>query len=139
MNMVLKTFLNNARYSFVIAKIATVFQTVMTLIIGFLLLLAVNGISYSWNLLIFSLLLDISFVCIHLIYRGSYSGKKVELRNVEKHILLWHVISSLLALFITSYIAFGGLQNTYEWMCLALSSWIVSLVSGVIFFIKKYY
>lgn len=136
--MTIKKFLYEQKYAYLIAKIAIVFQTTLTLIIGTLLVLLVCNINYPEIFLSGALVVDMLFVCTHLSYRGMYTGPKVTLQPFEKSTLIYHVISSVLALSLTSYIVLGGLDVTYERMCLALASWFVSLVTGVIFFYKKY-
>lgn len=136
--MLLNNFLSEPRYAYTIAKIAIVFQTVLTVCIGSLLLLTIVTPIYPKNLLISLLLLDILFVFAHLIYRKSYTGPKIILKPFEKKIIIYHILSSILALSLTLYIVCTGIDITYEWMCLALASWIFSLVTGIIFFYKKY-
>lgn len=136
--MTFKHFLSEPHYAFVIAKIAIVFQTILTIIIGTLLVLTVNAIEYPWIFLTSALLVDLLFVCTHLLYRGLYTGQKITLKSFEKKVLIYHVISSILALIITGYVVIIGIDTAYELMCSALASWLTSLVSGVIFFYKKY-
>jgi hypothetical protein len=136
--MSFKKFLSESKYAFLVAKIAIIFQTVFTVCIGSLLLTTIITPTYPKILLSFFLLFDILFVFLHLTYRRLYTGTKIVLKPFEKKVLIYHIISSMLALGITSYIVFAGIDNAYEWMCLALASWIVSLISGIIFFYKKY-
>lgn len=136
--MTSKEFLYEQKYAYLIAKIAIVFQTALTFIIGALLVLLVCNINYPEMFLSGALVVDVLFVCTHLSYRGVYTGPKVTLQPFEKSALIYHVISSVLALFLTSYIVLGGLDATYELMCLTLASWFVSLITGIIFFYKKY-
>lgn len=138
MYMTLKKFLNEQRYAFVIAEVAIIFQTVLTASISALLLLTVYDIRYPEFFLKVALLTDSLFVCVHLSYRVLYCGPKISFKRLEKKVLIYHIISSVLALSLTAYIVFRGIDNAFEVMCLALSSWGVSLVTGVLFFYKKY-
>ena len=136
--MIIKGFLNEQKYAFVIAKVAILFQTLCTLSIGTLLIRGVATGDGSHALLSSVLALDILFVCIHLSYRSFYTGPKITLLRFEKNALIHHIISSILALSVTLYIIIAGLSTMYELVCLSLASWTISLISGIIFFYKKY-
>ena len=131
-------FLKNKKYTFTIAKLAVGIQSFFTLIIVILLLCTISSIPYYPYLLVSFLGMDIVFVCVHLLYRVLYSGQKVLLTKFEKQILSGHIVASLLALSITSYTVIHDDTFLYTLMCVALSSWIVSLMLGILFFVKKY-
>lgn len=136
--MTIKEFLHEQRCAFIIAKVAIIFQTLLTVSISTLLIISSNASSNLISFLQVLLVLDIFFVCTHLSYRGMYTGPKVILLQFEKRVLIYHIVSSILALFLTSYIVVLDFTVAQQFICFALTSWIVSLVTGVIFFYKKY-
>ncbi len=136
--MVLKKILAEEKYTFSIAKLALIVQSFLTTVIITLLLFEVANIRYPEYMLVAALFIDILFICFHISYRLLYKGPKVHLSRLEKNILMGHIVASLIALFSTGYMVFKGIDVAYEWMCLVLSSWITSLVFGIIFFVKKY-
>lgn len=136
--MVTTPFLEDQKYTFLIAKIAIVFQTVATSVISMLLLLMVCTVSFPLWILVLALTLDSIFVCCHLSYRVLYRGKKIVLSSSEKKILGVHIITSLVALFVTLFIVLNTLTISFVVLVTALISWCISLISGVVFFYKKY-
>lgn len=130
------TFLENPRHAFTIAKVAIIVQSFFTPVIGLLLVEKLLMVQYFISTLQVFLLLDCAFVITHLTYRTLYRGTKVQLERDAKRLLLGHVITSLLALGLTFLIVKENLTALYVWV--ALVSWCVSLVLGVMFYSKKY-
>lgn len=131
-------FLQNKHYAFVIAQIAVVFQSVLTILIGICLLFSLAPVIPPVDVLKVLLIIDSIFVVLHLSYRGAYRGQKVVLENVHKKILIIHVVSSLIALIATSMLIHENL-NVYTYLIIiVLLVWSISLVSGVMFYSKKY-
>ena len=134
----LKKFLDNEAHPFMIARIAIVFQTVLTILIVICLLSSFTTTTMFINTLKALLVLDISFVVLHLSYRALYRGPKVVLHNVQKKILLVHVLSSLIALITTSIFIHKEMMVPDYLILTLLLIWMTSLFSGVIFFRSKY-
>ncbi len=130
------SFLENPRHAFTIAKVAIVAQSFFTVVISLLLIEKLFRLRYFVSTLHMFLLLDCAFVVIHLTYRALYRGTKIQLEKDAKRLLLGHVITSLLALGITFLIVQKNLSALY--VLIALVSWCVSLVLGVMFYSKKY-
>jgi phosphatidylglycerophosphate synthase len=133
-----KNFLEKAEHSRTIAKVAIVVQTVLTCVISLLLVLLIVNIAYPMWWLTLCLFIDVLFIAAHLSYRVLYHGQKIKIGRKGKKILFVHVVSSLFALSITLYIVIVGIDTAYEWMCFAMSSWVASLFSGILFFMSKY-
>ena len=124
-----KDFLKNEKYSYFIAKIALIFQSLITFLIILLLIFPLS-LEYINTLLI----LDVVFVAIHLIYRKLYRGIKLPLEKTQKLAMIAHGGFSILALFLT--FIFTSNYNLNIWI--VIGAWIISLTLGFVFFIKKY-
>lgn len=136
--MIFKKFLEDETHAFSIATIAIIFQSVLTACIGIFLVAYLTGILSSLLILTWLLYIDVAFVLLHLAYRGLYRGPKVLLKHHEKKILLAHILSSLIALFMTFYFMYNGAEGSHFVIYLILLVWGLSLLSGVIFFKRKY-
>ncbi len=134
----LKSFLQNQRYALLVAKVAIIFQSFVTLLIGVFLILSLYHIEYPVSMLLMVLYTDIVFVCIHLIYRIFYSGMKIQLQKSEQKILVLHIATSLVALSMTYYISQGLLVVSTSIILMTLIFWVISLSTGVVFYTKKY-
>lgn len=134
----LKCFLQNQRYALLVAKVAIIFQSFVTLLIGVFLILSLYHIEYPVSMLLMVLYTDIVFVCIHLIYRIFYSGMKIQLQKSEQKILVLHIATSLVALSMTYYISQGLLVVSTSIILTTLIFWVISLSTGVVFYTKKY-
>lgn len=134
----LKCFLQNQRYALLVAKVAIIFQSFVTLLIGVFLILSLYHIEYPVSMLLTALYTDIVFVCIHLIYRIFYSGMKIQLQKSEQKILVLHIATSLVALSMTYYISQGLLVVSTSIILTTLIFWVISLSTGVVFYTKKY-
>lgn len=132
-------FLQNKKYSFVIAKVAIVFQSFITLWISLFLILLLLGATSLLPLLKLALLLDVLFVIAHLMYRALYTGEKVPLGHFEKRVLIIHSITSLMALSMTFVYINSGQTGSLLYTISTLFVWSISLISGIVFFIKKYF
>ncbi len=134
----LQQFLENKVYSFTIAQIAIVFQSVLTALISICLVGSlVDGIP-PLQTLRWLLIVDIIFVALHLSYRSVYQGPREKLPSSQKTTLLVHVISSLSALVVTAIFVQKELLVEVSSVLALLVVWLVSLASGLIFFKKKY-
>lgn len=135
----LQRFLSEQRHAFTIAKIAIVFQTVATTIIIVLLFISTTSATTTHTLLSKALVADILFVICHLIYRLLYTGPRSILKKEDTNILAIHSILSLLALIITTAIILNDISYTnHALMFAVIMIWIVSLIFGILFFLKKY-
>lgn len=132
------TFLEKQSNAFLFAKMAIIFQTVLTLCIGTFLVAYLNSVTIPLYILTWLLCIDVVFVVTHLSYRGTYRGPRVILKQYEKKILLVHVISSLFALITTFLLVRKDLHVGMSVMYLTLLIWGLSLFSGVAFFRSKY-
>lgn len=133
-----RTFLKEEKHTFSIAKLAVFVQSFLTSVIGTLLIFEIIDVPYSEYFLKVALTVNILFVCTHISYRLMYRGPKIHISRLERNILMTHIIASLGALISTAYIFLQGIDVVYGWICVILASWVVSLVSGILFFIKKY-
>lgn len=134
----LKKFLENEQYPFFIAKVAIVFQSLITGVITLLLLCILLGIGFLEKTLLLIVCLDGLFVVAHLSYRRAYLGPKVVLAYREKIILSIHIVSALAALIMTSFLVYLGPSIGKGFVITALIMWGVSLLFGLLFFTKKY-
>lgn len=132
------SFLENKAHTFTIAKIAIVFQSIITILISASLLVLLIRKTFPANLLTWLVYCDCVFVVMHLSYRVAYRGPKVPLERNEKTVLVTHSISSLFALGMTGLLIKQGLQAEFYYIPLLLGIWAISLISGVIFFKRKY-
>lgn len=133
----LQRFLSEQRHAFTIAKIATLFQTAATTVI--IVLLFLSATSTITTLLGTVLVADILFVICHLTYRLLYTGPRSILKKADKNILAIHSILSLLALIVTTVIILNDISHIGHTMIFAvILLWIVSLVFGILFFLKRY-
>lgn len=132
-------FLQNKKYSFVIAKVAIVFQSAITLCVSLVLILLLLGATSLLPLLKLALLLDVLFVILHLSYRALYTGEKAKLGRFEKRVLIVHGITSLMALSMTFVYIKSALMDDILFTVTTLFVWSISLISGIVFFIKKYF
>jgi hypothetical protein len=94
--------------------------------------------SFSEEFFIIPLVVDIVFVCLHLSYRGLYRGPKIILSSLEVKLLVGHIVASLIALMCSINIACSHEKVPKEFVGVTLVSWLVSLVLGGAFFLKKY-
>jgi hypothetical protein len=135
----MKGFFRNELYALMIAKIAIIFQSVMTMIISISLFLMIYTKIRAEILIIVCLYLDTLFVITHILYRKLYSGRRIILGKNDVVILLVHIMFSLLAIILTFFLIFN-MSYIYDhaFMWLVLLSWIMSLVLGVIFYTRKY-
>ena len=133
-----KKFLENESYTLIVAKVAILFQSFITSAIVTILLSILFGVSYPRTILISLLFVDSMFVITHLSYRKAYRGPKVILRRSEKMILIVHIVTSLLALLMTFIMVQRDLDVQRLFTITALCMWVISLVFGIVFFIKKY-
>lgn len=131
-------FLENKAHTFTIAKIAIIFQSIVTILISASLLTVLTREMFPAILLTWLVYCDCVFVVMHLSYRVAYHGPKVPLERNEKKVLVVHSISSLLALGMTGLLIKQGLSAEFYYILLLLCIWAISLVSGVIFFKRKY-
>jgi hypothetical protein len=131
-------FLENKAHTFTIAKIAIVFQSTLTVLISSSLLTILTRATFPLDLLKWLVYCDGMFVVAHLSYRAAYRGPNVALQRSEKKILVLHSMSSLLALCMTGFMVKQGSQVGFYYIVVLLSIWVISLVSGVIFFKRKY-
>lgn len=132
------TFLEKQNNALLVAKIAIIFQSVITFCVSILLVCSIFNVTYPSFILKDLLILDILFVAIHLSYRSLYSGPKVILNAQEKSILIVHVITALTALTLTIILVKNALAVGFLFTWLTLMVWEVSLIFGILFFIKKY-
>lgn len=133
------SFLQNKMYSFIIAKVAVVFQSVITLAVSLFLIFFLSGVLLPLPLLVAALLLDVLFVIVHLSYRVLYNGEKVKLEQFETRVLIVHSGASLLALGMTFFSIKNSLNGSAVYILSTLFVWGTSLISGIVFFVKKYY
>ncbi len=132
-----KKFLENQSYAFVIAKIAVAFQSFLTILISVCFVYSFfAGVPHE--VLMGLLLADIMFVVTHLSYRAAYAGQKVLLSTPQKKMLLVHALTSLVALGMTGYIVFTKVEVGGILVTTTLCVWGVSLISGIFFFRNKY-
>ncbi len=135
----MKKFLHNEIYAYRIAKLAIVFQSIVTICISSLLICTILSIEAPRMLLQWLLSVDIIFVAFHLCYRVTYSGPKVNLTIHEKRILALHIASSLMALALTLFLLKKEMAREMVYLLFAILMWILSLVFGILFFLKKYH
>jgi low temperature requirement protein LtrA len=131
-------FLENKVHTFTIAKIAISFQSIVTILISASLLTILVRETFPVNLLTWLVCCDCMFVAVHLSYRVAYRGPKVPLERNEKVVLAVHSVSSLLALGMTGLLIKQGLWAEFNYILVLLCVWVISLISGVIFFKRKY-
>ena len=131
-------FLENKVHTFTIAKIAIFFQSILTILISASLLTILTRETFPVSLLTGLVYCDCAFVVVHLLYRALYRGKKVALEKNMKTMLVIHSISSLLALTMTYLFTKQGSQTQLYYILLLVGVWAVSLISGIIFFKRKY-
>lgn len=126
--------------SFLIGLLVIISQTIVTtvVLIGFFFLY--KHLSFSKEIIIVALLYDCIAVLSHMVYRRGEKkllmskGIKVFFHN--RALLLTHVSTSLLAV-VTSF-CFLKVTVTLEIFLVAFFLWIISLISGVVIFYKKY-
>jgi hypothetical protein len=135
----MKQFLHNEIYAYRIAKLAIVFQSLITICVSGLLIGIILRIDTPHMLLQWLLSLDIIFIALHLSYRVSYEGPKITLRMNEKRVLALHIASALMALTLTLFLLRKDMHTEMVYLSFALLTWILSLVCGVLFFLKKYH
>lgn len=133
------TFLKNDVYPVVIAKIAIVFQFVITILIcSAIFLTAFTTVSLIPFITVF-FYLDILFVITHMTYRALYAGKKSKTQYSGKRVLIIHILFSILALILT-YLMITN-QNYFSsvfFTVFTMASWIMSLIFGFLFYSNKY-
>ncbi len=134
----IKAFLENKKYSYSIAQVAVVFQSVLTILLVVSLLFSLSSVEAPLRIITWLLILDTTFVVLHLSYRGAYRGPKVALAKDQKTMLLVHVTSSLVALCSTVYLVAKKIQEQPGIIWIILVVWVISLISGLLFFRKKY-
>ncbi len=132
-------FLENKAHTFTIAKIAIIFQSMLTILVCASLLTMLTSTTFPRDLLLWLLYADCLFVVLHLTYRIAYRGPKVALTRNEKKVLILHSLSSLVALCLTVILVKQWLQIGMYYAPLLLSLWLISLTSGIIFFKQKYF
>jgi hypothetical protein len=130
-------FLHSELYSKRIAYIAVIFQTIATLCIGYMLVASFENWLLISTTLVWFLVADSAFVCLHLTYRALYRGKRITLSPLLKRVLIVHTVSSSCALLLTFYICFVD-SFVDKIIYTSLVVWGISLLSGVWFFSKKY-
>lgn len=133
-----KKFLDNEIHTFTIAKLAIVFQSFITSAVVTILLCILLGISYPRTALIGLLFIDGMFVIAHLSYRRAYRGPKIVLGRRDKITLVVHIVTSFLSLCVTGALVQSDFAVTPSVVVTVIGMWIVSLMSGISFFIKKY-
>ena len=129
-------FLEHKEYVRSIARIAVVFQSVVTLSIGLELVLSATSPLQTSELLIYTMILDTVFVSVHLFYRLMYRGPKVILSSSSRNMLILHAGTSSCAL-VSTWMSMYFDRITQQAVVL-LVVWGVSLFSGIIFYRKKY-
>ncbi len=134
----LKKFLENEQYSFFIAKVAIVFQSLITGVVMILLLCILLDVGFPERILLVIVCLDGLFVVAHLSYRRAYLGPRVVLAYRQKIILSIHIASALTALLMTSFLVYLESPVGKWFVITALIMWGVSLSFGLLFFTKKY-
>jgi len=135
----MKLFLQNEAHSRLIAQIALLFQGTVTVLITLCLLIFILTAKNTESFLALFFAADVIFVMMHLTYRKAYRGKKIILGKSEKLLLFTHVVTALLALYYTYYILIEGLtasSATRLWFVLSL--WVISVLFGYVFYVKKY-
>jgi hypothetical protein len=130
-------FLHSEVCSQNIAYIAVIFQTVITLCIWYVLIASFDNPLLISGSLVWFVLADCIFVCLHLTYRALYRGKKIILDSSLKKVLITHSVSSLSALLLTLHICFSDTYSVTA-VYISLGVWAISLLSGIWFFSKKY-
>lgn len=133
-----KRFLENEKHVFTIAKLAIVFQSFITSAVVTMLLCILFGVSYPRTMLISFLFIDAMFVIAHLSYRRAYQGQEIKLGGRDKIILVIHAIASFLSLCVTGALVMSDFSTSSLIVGVVIMMWLVSLISGVSFFIKKY-
>lgn len=131
-------FLTSEKKSFEIAKVAIVFQTIITSIVSICIFNSLITSTPLANALIWLLVIDILFVLAHLLYRRLYRGPKASLTHSQKRTLILHSATAITALLLTFLVLLNEEKNTWFILLVVLSNWITSLFLGIIFFIKKY-
>lgn len=134
----LKKFLENEQYPFFIAKVAIVFQSLITGAVMILLLCILLDIGFLEGVLLLIVCIDGLFVVTHLLYRRAYLGPRVVLVYRQKIILSIHIVSALAALLMTSFLVYLGSSIGKGFVITTLIMWGVSLLFGLLFFTKKY-
>lgn len=131
-------FFHSSEISAKIAKRAVQFQSIITGVIGILLLLTFANSAFALTLLKSAVYLDCAFVILHLTYRKLYNGPKIVLKQKEKPVLVIHVVSSLLALILTLCIIESVITLSLMICVGTILVWLTSLSSGILFYRKKY-
>lgn len=131
--------LKSERFAAVVAKTAVIFQSAVTCIVVTLLLISLKWGNPLYIYLQCILYLDIMFVILHLLYRSIYSGPKILLQHKEKGLLIAHAGSSLAALMFTFFIVENLSRLSFFVITLAISIWVFSLATGIMFYFKKYH
>jgi hypothetical protein len=134
----IKAFLENKKHSYAIAQVAVAFQSVLTVLLVVSLLFSLTSVAAPIEIISWLLVIDVTFVVVHLVYRGTYRGPKVVLKQEQKRILVAHILSSLAALCATGYLVSNNLEVKPCGTWVVIIVWVASLVSGLLFFRKKY-
>ncbi len=135
----IQDFFKNSSYAFIIAKFAIVFQTAATLLVCFFLTLTYLDIFYPLFFLKVVTATDIIFVLLHLLYRKVYFGPRNQLNLVERILIAFHAVTSLVAIIGTIVLIVLDMSVATNYIFGTLFFWGASLLLGVIFFWKKYY
>jgi hypothetical protein len=135
----IQDFFKNSSYAFIVAKFATVFQVAITLLVCFFLSLTYLEIFYPLFFLKVVIAVDILFVVLHLIYRKIYFGPRSQLTRTERVLVTFHAGTSLVAITSTVILMNLHMSVAVEYIFGTLFFWVASLLSGIIFFWKKYY
>lgn len=131
-------FLENKNHSYRIAQVAVIYQSIITFLITYCLIIAITTRSLLVEELFWLVTADSIFVVLHLTYRALYRGQKVVLSSVEKKLLGIHAITSMCALAVTGYFVLVALIVNTSLMSIVLIIWVISLVSGIAFYKRKY-
>jgi hypothetical protein len=132
-------FLENKAYAFTLALIAVLFQSGITILIISALLISLYKNTFYISVVGGLLFFDVLFVVFHLLYRILYRGQKVVLHKSEKKVLVVHVVGSLLALTLTGALLQSGALVSFVYIWGVVAVWVTSLISGGIFFKRKYF
>lgn len=131
-------FLANELYTYKIAKFATFFQSIITVLIAVMLTIALFDVESTTPFIAGFLAIDTLFVIAHLSYRTLYKGPKVQLDPTSKAILTTHSVLALCALVMTFYYLLNRYEVSNYYIFVTIVIWFMSLVFGDMFFTRKY-
>lgn len=130
----------------VISTLILVFQTIVTVVVVFVLLLALAGVAALWKTLIVVLFLEWVAMVLCLFYHFGHRDEGSR-SKVDWKLLISHGLLSLLALLWATWFIWRGFSGNFKEISGLFHAieiiglvwaWLVALVSGVFVFLLKH-